>query len=120
MKRLSTYLTLLVMAALPFTFTSCEEDWYDGYDWYDKPYYDATDYALDLAQTLSGTWEGTIINEYYNEDGEREQTKCDADFTFVQYRSDAINGTDTRPTTMVRATSRRCASSGMSTIARAM
>ena len=77
MKRLSTYLTLLVMAALPFTFTSCEEDWYDGYDWYDKPYYDATDYALDLAQTLSGTWEGTIINEY-------------------------------------------CASSGMSTIARAM
>lgn len=39
------------------------------------------------------TWEGTIINEYYNEDGEREQTKCDADFTFVQYRSDAINGT---------------------------
>ena len=93
MKRLSTYLTLLVMAALPFTFTSCEEDWYDGYDWYDKPYYDATDYALDLAQTLSGTWEGTIINEYYNEDGEREQTKCDADFTFVQYRSDAINGT---------------------------
>ena len=93
MKRLSTYLTLLVMAALPFTFTSCEEDWYDGYDWYDKPYYDATDYALDLAQTLSGTWEGTIINEYYNEDGEREQTKCDADFTFVQYRYDAINGT---------------------------
>ena len=93
MKRLSTYLTLLVMAALPFTFTSCEEDWYDGYDWYDKPYYDATDHALDLAQTLSGTWEGTIINEYYNEDGEREQTRCDADFTFVQYRSDAINGT---------------------------
>ena len=37
--------------------------------------------------------EGTIINEDYNEDGEREQTKCDADFTFVQYRSDAINGT---------------------------
>lgn len=93
MKRLSTYLTLLVMAALPFTFTSCEEDWYDGYDWFDKPYYDASDYALDLAQTLSGTWEGTIINEYYNEDGEREQTRCDADFTFVQYRSDAINGT---------------------------
>ena len=93
MKRLSTYLTLLVMAALPFTFTSCEDDWFDGYDWYDEPYYDATDYALDLAQTLSGTWEGTIINEYYNEYGEREQTKCDADFTFVQYRSDAINGT---------------------------
>ena len=93
MKRLSTYLTLLVMAALPFTFTSCDDDWFDGYDWYNKPYYDATDYALDLAQTLSGTWEGTIINEYYNENGEREQTKCDADFTFVQYRSDAINGT---------------------------
>ena len=50
MKRFSTYLTLLVMAALPFTFTSCEEDWYDGYDWYDKPYYDATDYALDLVR----------------------------------------------------------------------
>ena len=121
MKRLSTYLTLLVMAALPFTFTSCDDDWFDGYDWYNKPYYDATDYALDLAQTLSGTWEGTIINEYYNENGEREQTKCDADFTFVQYRSDAINGTGyERPTTTVRATSRRCASSGMSTIARAM
>lgn len=93
MKRLKTYLTLLVMAAMPLMFTSCDDDWYDSYDWYNRPYYDATDYTIDLAQTLNGTWTGTIINEYYDDDGVRRRSQCDADFTFVQYRSDAINGT---------------------------
>ncbi len=93
MKRFSSFLTLLIMAALPFTFTSCDDDWYDGYDWYDKPYYDATENAIALAQTLNGTWTGTIVNEYTNDNGIRQQTQCSADFTFVQYRYDAINGT---------------------------
>ena len=76
MKRFSSFLTLLVMAALPFTFTSCDDDWYDGYDWYDKPYYDATENAIALAQTLNGTWTGTIVNEYTNDNGIRQQTQC--------------------------------------------
>ena len=60
MKRFSSFLTLLVMAALPFTFTSCDDDWYDGYDWYDKPYYDATENAIALAQSDGNLGYGSL------------------------------------------------------------
>lgn len=97
MKRFNYFLTIMLMAAMPMLFTSCDDpyydDWYDRYNWYDTPYYDASDDAIDLAQMLNGTWSGQIINEYTNKYGQREQTQCYADFTFTQYRSDAINGT---------------------------
>ena len=90
MKRFSLFLTLLMMAALSLTFTSCEDDWYDDRPWYDR--YDDVDDAEDLAEMLNGTWSGTIINEYTNDQGVRQQTQCSANFTFVQYNSDAISG----------------------------
>lgn len=93
MKRFSSYLTLLIMAALSFTFVSCDDDWVYTDDWYNNPYYDATDYTLELARTMNGSWRGAIINEYTNDKGQREQTQCDADFTFVQYNYNTVNGT---------------------------
>ena len=90
MKRFSSFLTLLLMAALPLTFISCDDDWYDEREWYD---HDDVDDAIELAQMLNGTWSGTIINEYTNDVGVREQTQCSADFTFVQYSVNAISGT---------------------------
>lgn len=105
MKRISYYIALVLMAVMPLTFTSCDpddgwnhgywdgDDWYDDYDWYNRPYNDANSDAIAMAQMLNGTWQGTIINEYTNDDGVRERTYVDADLTFTQYDQKAVNGT---------------------------
>ncbi len=104
MKKIYYLATLLMLAAMPVLFTSCDDepyywyedyygDWYDDYDWYDKPFDYGKSDLVTMAQTLNGTWSGTATNEYTNDDGQRERVSFCADFTFTQYSQNSNNGT---------------------------
>ena len=98
MKRIYYFLTLLTLAAVPMTFASCDDDdpgyWYD--DWYDDWRDDNDDYNtpmdIAMAQTLNGSWTGTVVNEFTGDNGQRQQTQCYADFSFVQYTANSTKG----------------------------
>ena len=92
---------MLLLAAAPAMMTSCDDpwhddfngDWYDDYDWYDDPYDHSQGDLLTMSQMLNGVWTGTIINEYTDDNGQRQQTRMLADMTFVQYTTKSNNGT---------------------------
>ena len=98
MKRIYYFLTLLMLASTPLALTSCDPDdgpwddpWYD--DWRNDNGYDnsvSTDVAM--AQTLNGSWTGTVENESYDNSGQYVKTKCYVDFSFVQYTANSNNG----------------------------
>lgn len=95
MKRIYYLLTLLTLAATPLTFTSCDTD--DDYYWYDdwrddNGYNDDTPVDVAMAQTLNGSWTGSLTNEYTDGDGQRVQTQCYVDFSFVQYTAGSNKG----------------------------
>lgn len=76
------------MAAAPVALTSCDDDdpdyWYE--DWLDdNGYDDSTPMDVAMAQTLNGAWTGSLTNEYTDGSGQRVQTQCYVDFSFVQY-----------------------------------
>lgn len=98
MKRIYYFLTLLLLASAPAMLTSCDPDdspgpydpWYD--DWRnDNGYDDDTPVEIAMAQTLNGSWTGTVTNEY-TENGKRVQTTCYVDYSFVQYTANSSNG----------------------------
>ena len=102
MKRIYYFITMLLLAATPAMLTSCDPDddpwyddyygdWYDDYDWYDKPFDHGNNQLVSMAQTLNGTWTGTVVNQY-TENGEAQQTQCNATFSFVQYTQNSNNG----------------------------
>lgn len=104
MRRIYYFATLLMLASMPILFTSCDDDpyywyddyygdWYDDYDWYDKPFDYGKNDLVTMAQTLNGTWTGTATNEYTDDDGTRRRTSFYADFTFAQYTTNSNNGT---------------------------
>ena len=97
-------MAMLMLASVPMLFTSCDDepyywyndyygDWYDDYDWYDKPFDYGKNDLVTMAQTLNGTWSGTATNEYTNDAGQRERISFYADFTFTQYTTNSNNGT---------------------------
>lgn len=101
MKRIYYFLSLLMLAAAPMTFTSCDTDdgpWYDDWrdDWgNDNGYNDDDNTSLDvaMAQVLNGQWTGTVVNEYYDDNNQYQKTQCNVDFTFTQYTADSNKGT---------------------------
>ena len=105
MKRIYYFITLLFLAAAPMTFTSCDDDdpfyWDDNYwgnDWSEDNGYDKNDKTpldVQMAQVLNGSWTGTVVNEYYDEDGKRVKTQCDVDFDFTQYTVNSNQGSGT-------------------------
>ena len=109
MKKITRILTVLAVAALPFAFTSCDDDydyWYgDTYPWWYNYHEDGGrwDYGdnnddnpgntlVDEAQVLNGEWNGTMAYTNGN-DGTTDQFY--ATMTFVQNNSNAIKGTGT-------------------------
>ena len=109
MKKITRILTVLAVAALPFAFTSCDDDydyWYgDSYPWWYNYHEDdgRWDYGdnnddnpgntlVDEAQVLNGEWNGTMAYTNGN-DGTTDQFY--ATMTFVQNNSNAIKGTGT-------------------------
>lgn len=101
MKKIYTYLTLLLLAMSPAMFTSCDTDdyWYDDYDdWYEnendrynKPYDEGCCQLVSMAQTLNGMWRGQAKNVVYKNNNAYE-TLIDVDFTFTQYSKKSNNG----------------------------
>ena len=101
MKKIYTYLTLLLLAMSPAMFTSCDTDdyWYDDYDdWYEneddrynKPYDEGCCQLVSMAQTLNGMWSGKAKNVVY-ENNNAYETQIYVDFTFTQYSKKSNNG----------------------------
>ena len=101
MKKIYTYLTLLLLAMSPAMFTSCDTDdyWYDDYDdWYEneddrynKPYDEGCCQLVSMAQTLNGMWSGQAKNVVY-ENNNAYETQIYVDFTFTQYSKKSNNG----------------------------
>lgn len=101
MKKIYTYLTLLLLAMSPAMFTSCDTDdyWYDDYDdWYEneddrynKPYDEGCCQLVSMAQTLNGMWRGKAKNVVY-ENNNAYETQIYVDFTFTQYSKKSNNG----------------------------
>lgn len=101
MKKIYTYLTLLLLAMSPAMFTSCDTDdyWYDDYDdWYEneddrynKPYDEGCCQLVSMAQTLNGMWSGKAKNVVYKNNNAYE-TQIYVDFTFTQYSKKSNNG----------------------------
>lgn len=143
MKKIYTYLTLLLLAMSPAMFTSCDTDdyWYDDYDdWYEneddrynKPYDEGCCQLVSMAQTLNGMWSGKAKNVVY-ENNNAYETQIYVDFTFTQYSKKSNNGvgyeTDyvqattktaarcSTPTARLHTIHRQCSLSGTSTRAR--
>ena len=109
MKKITRILTVLAVAALPFAFTSCDDDydyWYgDTYPWWYNYHEDGGrwDYGdndddnpgntlVDEAQVLNGEWNGTMA---YTNGNDGTTGKFYATMTFVQNNSNAIKGTGT-------------------------
>lgn len=109
MKKITRILTVLAVAALPFAFTSCDDDydyWYgDTYPWWYNYHEDGGrwDYGdnnddnpgntlVDEAQVLNGEWNGTMA---YTNGNDGTTDKFYATMTFVQNNSNAIKGTGT-------------------------
>ena len=93
MKRIYTFLTMVMLALTPAMFTSCDtDDWYDDYDWFNDPYDEGSDDLISMARTLNGTWTGNAKSDY-KEGGQWYTAYFDVEFTFTQYTSKSCNGT---------------------------
>lgn len=113
MKKITRFLAFAAIAALPFAFTSCDDDddyWYgpDGYWWssynggaygWNNGYYDGsrddqTDQTVVEAQTLNGMWNGQIA--YTTVEGNQSYTDYfNAQMTFVQNSPTSTKGVGT-------------------------
>lgn len=103
MKRFYYLLTLLLFVAMPAMLTSCDDpwhddyygDWYDNYNWYNKPYDKGDNDLVTMSQMLNGVWTGKLTNEYTNDEGHRQRTSMLVDFVFTQYSTNSCNGRGT-------------------------
>ena len=98
MKKIYTYLTLLLLAMSPAMFTSCDtDDWYENEDdRYNKPYDEGCCQLVSMAQTLNGMWSGKAKNVVY-ENNNAYETQIYVDFTFTQYSKKSNNGNGYEP-----------------------
>lgn len=103
-------MVLAAIAAIPFAFTSCDDDdyWYDDDPWWytydDGRYYWNDNYynrggddnqdnsLLAEAQTLAGEWDGTMI---YTSSSDNTTSQFYANMTFVQNNYNSTKGTGT-------------------------
>ena len=114
MKKITRFLAFAAIAALPFAFTSCDDDdywdgpgddyyWWSNYDngnyGWNNGYYngndeDQTDQIVIEAQTLNGMWRGQMA--YTTVDGNQSKTDYfNAEMTFVQNSTNATKGVGT-------------------------
>lgn len=112
MRKITKFLALAAIAALPFAFTSCDDDdyWYDdygdgpwwyryddgGYSWNDNDYNrgDNNDQLtiVDEAQVLNGEWRGQMI---YRSSDQANPDQFNADMIFTQNSTKSTKGTGT-------------------------
>lgn len=105
MKRMISFSTLLLIIAMSFALTSCDDDdpwdydysdyygdWYDDYNWYQTPFDYGTSALNEEAQMLRGHWTGTLTDYYIDDSGNKAQAQMNADVEFDQYDSKSLNG----------------------------
>ena len=113
MKKIFQLLTVLAIAAVSLSVTSCRDDWYGhryryweyrhpGHTWnnvYNEVVIieDNTSDAAELANALLGEWGGTVIYQYTDDNNQTAQTEFGAIFTFNRYSGGgtSLNGTGT-------------------------
>lgn len=113
MKHLKKLTLMLAIMAIPFAFTSCDDDdfhdgyWWDspignGYDgsWNDQPWWNdgnenpGSD-KLQMADMLSHKWSGNLIAYYFDDYGVQQADSFEIDLDFNQINSNAAVGTCT-------------------------
>lgn len=99
MKKLTKTLLLLVIAAAPMAFSSCDSGntyYEDGRNWWVNNADDNADsdakYLKDLANTLRGHWEGAMRYEYNDDNGQRAIAQFNAQIEFDQYDATGLGG----------------------------
>ena len=100
MKKFASFFTMALLAATSLTFVSCDDYYYDepyyyydDYGWDDRGgnRYD-NDYYYQLAQTMSGQWEGTIHTKYVDDDNRVVEGNYYTDFQFDLYDNNSTKG----------------------------
>lgn len=104
MKTINRLYTLLAAVTMVFAMTSCDEDpwhewdyydysedWYDDYNWYDDAFNYGTEYLNQEAAALRGYWTGNTELHYYDH-GVRKVTQMESLFEFDQYNPNSLNG----------------------------
>lgn len=117
MRKMRLFVMLMAIAAVSFTFTSCDDDlwdddpwddpygWYDDYNhggwgwnqdyWYEGSQGSRNDDLVDEAMTLVGEWYGPVKYSYIQDDGmSRGYDEFYANMIFYQSgnQSDALSG----------------------------
>lgn len=103
MMNFRTMAATLAVLAMPLAFTSCDYDdpwdyndyygdWYDDYDWYEKPFDHGTSDLNYMAQLLRGHWQGTLRNYYTDDNGNRTYADMNVFYEFDQYDATSLNG----------------------------
>ena len=116
MRKMRLFVMLMAIAAVSFTFTSCDDDpwddpwddpygWYDDYNhggwgwnqdyWYEGSQGSHDDDLVDEAMTLVGEWYGPVKYSYIQDDGmSRGYDEFYANMIFYQSgnQSDALSG----------------------------
>lgn len=109
MKKITKFLFLGIVMALPFIFGSCDSDpyyddyWYDDWTWGDnynnRPGSNTSreDFFVEMARTLSGQWRGDMWAYEIDAQGYAvDSIFYSTDIEFVQYNSRSISGTGTQ------------------------
>lgn len=109
MKKIKYIIAAAALMALPFTFTSCDDDPHERY-WYDEPIgggwsgswnnmlgnnTKTDDTKLRMAATLAQQWRGELYAFYNDESGVQQVDTFDIDLDYKQVASDAAAGTCT-------------------------
>lgn len=101
MKKFKTIMIAMVaMAAMTFTFTSCDDDPWDDRPgdngWY-RPGDDGNDQVTiyDEADALCGEWYGPVRYTYMNDKGGYDVAEFYADMRFSRYNTNSVNGVGT-------------------------
>lgn len=96
MKRLHFLLPMVLLAMLSLTFSSCEiepgDPYFARYEWWDDSYRNPDRMLVDMARTLRGRWQGTLVAKGLDGYGRPIQKNYLTQIEFDQYTSMAIYG----------------------------
>ena len=86
---------MAALAAMSFTFTSCDDPW-DGWGYgdghWENGHGNSDDYYISMANTIRGHWTGVIQVQTYDKWGNLVTNTLDTDFEFDQYYTNSTGG----------------------------
>lgn len=102
---------MAIAMVMTFSMTSCDDDDYYWYDWYDDGYYwggdndyrgddgqgSEDDFYVAMAQTLAGPWRGSLMAYELDDQGYAiDSIEYSTDIEFKQYTAQSVSGTGTQ------------------------